>query len=127
MDISVLLAKYLGPVMLLTGTSLLLNKHLARDVMADVLRSPALLMTAGFMALMVGLTVVIFHNLWVAGWPVIITIYGWLALLVGIVRTAFPGAIRKMANRFGKNNALMKGVFAANVLLGAFLTYKGFF
>ena len=126
MDTSQLLAKYLGPVMLVAGLAFFINRQHLRAIFDDFLKSPALIFIAGFMALALGLTFVIFHNRWVADWPVIITIYGWLALVGGVMRIAFPQVAIKMGRAMIDRQALImtSGVF--NVLLGAFLTYMGY-
>jgi len=126
MNTSILLAKYMGPVMLIAGLSFFVNTKRMLAIFDDFVGSPALIFIAGFMALGLGLTFVIFHNHWVADWPVIITIYGWLALVGGVLRIVFPEVAIRMGKTMvrQKNMLLVSG--AANVLLGCYLTYQGF-
>ena len=126
MDTSILLAKYMGPVMLIAGLSFFVNTKRMQAIFEDFIASPALIFIAGFMALGLGLTFVIFHNLWVADWPVIITLYGWLAFIGGVLRIVFPEVAIKMGKVMIKQNGLLLTAGAANVLLGSYLTYQGF-
>ncbi len=126
METSQLIAKFMGPVMLVAGFSMLVNKDNLRSVFEDFIASPALIFVAGFLALMLGLALVIFHNRWVAGWPVIITIYGWLSLFAGVGRMAFPALVKRMGTAMMKREAFLTVAAILNVLLGGFLAYKGF-
>lgn len=126
MNTSILIAKYMGPVMLVAGLSFFLNRKNLRALFEDFMGSPALIFIAGFMALILGLTLVIFHNHWVAGWPVLITIYGWLALVGGVLRIVFPDVAIKMGAAMVKRDGLLMTSGVTNILLGAYLTYKGY-
>ena len=126
MDTSILIAKYMGPVMLVAGLSFIVNKQNLHAIFEDFMASPGLIFIAGFMALVLGLTLVIFHNHWVAGWPVLITIYGWLALAGGVLRIVFPGVAVKMGRAMMQRDGLLMTSGAVNILLGAFLSYMGY-
>ena len=125
MDASQLIAKFLGPVMLVAGCSMFINRQRLTAIFEDFVDSPALIFLAGFMALILGLAIVIFHNIWVADWPVLITIYGWLALFGGIMRIAFPDVAVSMGKSMLKKEWLLMVSGVASGLLGAFLGYKG--
>ncbi len=45
-----------------------------------------------------GLAIVLTHNVWVASWPVLITLFGWLTTIGGAVRIAFPDQVRTMGD-----------------------------
>ena len=126
MNTSILIAKYMGPVMLVAGLSFFINRKNLRAIFEDFMSSPGLIFIAGFIALVLGLTLVIFHNHWIAGWPVLITIYGWLALAGGVMRIVFPDVAIKMGRAMMQRDGLLLTSGAANILLGLFLTYMGF-
>lgn len=126
METSLLIAKFIGPVMLISGLSLLINSDGMRAVFEDFVNSPALIFVAGIIALAVGLAIIIFHNHWAAGWPLLITIYGWLALLGGIARIGFPQPMRKLGQKMMDRPGFLVMAGICNVLLGGFLTYRGF-
>ena len=81
MDSSILIARFMGPLMLVAGLALLVNRPHMLAVFKDMSESPGLIFIAGSMALFAGVALVTFHNLWVADWRAFITVYGWLALL----------------------------------------------
>jgi uncharacterized membrane protein len=126
MDASTLIARFLGPMMLVAGIALLANRRKMLEVFRDMVESPGLIFIAGVMALMVGVALVTFHNVWVADWRVFITVYGWLALLAGVVRMVFPDVAIGMGKRMMENRIVLIVAAVLNVLIGGFLSYMGF-
>lgn len=126
METSQLIAKFIGPVMVVAALAGLLNSKQMMAIFEDFIKSPALIFIAGIMALVMGLALVIFHNRWVADWTLIITIFGWIGIAGGILRMAFPlMAIETGKWMIGKKKMLAV-IAVLNLALGGFLTYKGF-
>jgi hypothetical protein len=94
---STLIARLMGPVLLIMGigTALgLLGVGMAAGDYTSVMREmadPALSILVGILTLLAGLAIVNAHNLWVSDWRVIITILGWLAIIRGVLSLLFPG------------------------------------
>jgi hypothetical protein len=127
METSQLIAKFIGPVMLVAALSALLNTRQIMAIFEDFIKSPALIFIAGVMTLVMGLTLVIFHNHWVADWTVIITIFGWIGIAGGIMRMAFPMLAIETGKRMIGQTKMLVVIGVINILLGSFLTYKGYF
>jgi len=64
-------------------------EHVSRDV--------ALIFLSGILLFVAGLAIVRVHNRWASGWPVVVTVIGWLALLGGLARMLFPVQLSKVA------------------------------
>lgn len=126
METSQLIAKFIGPVMLVAAVAGLLNSKQMMAIFEDFIKSPALIFIAGIMALVMGLTLVIFHNRWVADWTVIITIFGWIGIAGGILRMAFPMVAIKTGKWMIGQTKMLAVIAVLNLLLGGYLTYKGF-
>ena len=126
MSTSILIAKYIGPVMLVAAVAGLLNSKQIVAIFEDFIKSPALIFIAGVMTLVMGLTLVIFHNHWVADWRVIITIFGWIGIAGGIMRMAFPMFAIEMGKKMMGRKKMLAVIAILNTALGAFLTYKGY-
>jgi hypothetical protein len=107
--------------------SALLNTRQIMAIFEDFIKSPALIFIAGVMTLVMGLTLVIFHNHWVADWTVIITIFGWIGIAGGIMRMAFPMLAIETGKRMIGQTKMLVVIGVINILLGSFLTYKGYF
>lgn len=130
MQTSLFIAKLMGPIMIALGATLLINRDRFVEIGRQMIDNPALLLLNGALTLTAGLAVVLTHNVWSANWPVIITIFGWLMVIAGVMRTVFPvqitGIGEKMIGFLEKGPALPV-VAAIYVLLGAFLSYQGYF
>lgn len=78
------IAGLLGPAIVAITISETLNVHIwADNTAAGVYLNGALLFIAG-------LAIVRAHNLWVRGWPVLVTFTGWFVMLLGLFRMFFP-------------------------------------
>ena len=89
-------------------------------------KSPALCYMGGVLALFFGLFILIFHNKWDASWTTIITIIGWLSVIKGALLIACPKIHPNVLNWMCKGEAAMRYVGVIYLLLGLFLTVKGF-
>lgn len=127
MDSSVLIARLMAPMMVVMGAGLLFNGTSYRAVASDFLKSTGLIFLAGFTTLLLGLLIVVFHNVWVPGWPVIITIFGWIMVVAGIVRMTWPERLRSLGERMMANNALMTGATILYLVVGIVLGWFGYF
>ena len=79
----------------------------------------------GLLGVIVGLLIVVTHNVWMSGWPVLVTLIGWISLLQGIARLYIPDAFVKvykdMLNKVGFQ--VWTWVW---LLIGVYLIWVGF-
>jgi len=123
---SIFLAKLIGPVALVAAVSLFLNAAAYRAMAQEFLRSPALIYLSGLLTMTVGVAIVLTHNVWVANWPVLITVFGWLAAIGGAARIAFPEKVRTIGETMlGKPWALNIGG-AIWLAIGAIFCFFGY-
>jgi len=125
MATSIFLARLIGPVMALVGVSVLANEAAFRKLAQDFLRSPALIFLSGMILMPAGLAVVLSHNVWVANWPVIVTLLGWIAIISGAVRVFAPDRATKLGKKVLSYNFTMAAA-TFWVIVGAALCYFGF-
>jgi hypothetical protein len=95
MTTSKTIAALLGPTLVASAISLLANLGTSRTIIEGLSQSPALIMIAGYAAFVPGLAIVYFHNRWTGGWPMLVTVMGWLSLVVGLLRMVFPHTNRR--------------------------------
>ena len=128
METSLFLAKLLGPLLLVAGMGVVLNRAAYREVAEEVIETRALLYLFGIVALSAGLAIVLTHNEWVWGWPVIVTILGWLLMIRGAVRVLFPHAVGDLGTRtLARSPNLVPAGGAFGAVLGAVLCFFGYF
>jgi uncharacterized protein YjeT (DUF2065 family) len=127
MATSVFLAKLIGPVLVVAMISLFVNTAGYRAMAQEFLRSPALIYLSGVLAMIAGLAIVLSHNVWVANWPVLITLLGWLAVIGGAVRITVPDFTRKFGDTVLRNENTLRIFGAGWLAIGAILTFFGYF
>jgi uncharacterized membrane protein len=126
METSIFLAKIIGIIYLSFGIGLLLNKKYYSKVLHDLLESTTYLIFGGFLAIIFGLLILEYHNIWSKNWTVIITIVGWAALIKGIVLLIFPKIFNSFKPLFKfKGFICFLTVFV--ILFGCIFSYFGFF
>ncbi|MBW2977959.1 hypothetical protein KY331_03885 [Candidatus Woesearchaeota archaeon] len=126
MELSILIAKIFAVAYLMIGLGMLINPSYYQKAMDDMLKNNAVLYLGGIMAAVAGLLIVTYHNIWEYSWVVVITIFGWLALLKGFMLLVFPQHFAFWRGMF-KEKGYMP-IWAVIVLaLGLFFGYFGFF
>lgn len=127
MENSVFIARIFGLCYLIIGAGLLLNQKFWRDVMEDFSKSAVAILFGGMFALVVGVVIILTHNVWVANWTVMITIIGWIALIKGIWMIVFPGTVSKFMKIYQKNKDILLVQSIGALAFGAILIFFGFF
>ena len=90
MQTSLFLAKLLGPLFVALGLGLLVNHGAFQAMAAEFLRNYPLIFLSGLISLAAGLALVLTHNVWTRDWRLIITLFGWLAVIGGVLRIVTP-------------------------------------
>lgn len=126
MESSILLAKFLGPFIIVIGIGVLFNTKILRQIAKDFFKNPALVYVSGLGTFIMGLAIIIFHNIWAADWRVIITVFGWLTLIKGIYLIVLPNVLVKAARAWAKNINLIRIPWTIMFAIGIFLTIKGY-
>lgn len=126
MDSTMYLAKLIGPVMLTLGLFVVFNPTRVSRMGREVLASDALLLIAGVITLPAGLAIVLSHNIWVAGWPVLITVMGWIMIVAGLARILLPGLMQSIGAVMLEKPIVttIPGLLMASI--GAFFCYQGY-
>lgn len=115
MDISIQLAGFLGPTLMILPLSEYLNFDIWRRIDPTVVALNGLVLFTG------GLFVVRCHNVWTLEWTLVITIVGWLILTLGAYRLLFPTGRQLQEGR------TTTFVLLILFLVGCFLTSKAYF
>jgi len=123
---SIIIARLLGPFLLASAASVLLNRRSAQRVSANVEQNPAHTYLAGIISFLGGLAIVVFHNVFVAGWQGLITLVGWVSLVLGAARMLFPERMAEADRRMIQRDAGLVITTIVTVVIGVILTINGF-
>ncbi len=108
------IAGLIGPTIVALTISETMNFHIwATNI-------PPVTYLNGTLLLIAGLSIVRAHNRWTIGWPVLVTLVGWVAILLGLYRMFAPEAQQAPQNNF--THAMLVILCA----IGIFLTFKAY-
>jgi hypothetical protein len=124
MDRSRFIAALLGPTMALIAVSIVINGGMVAEMVEQISANYAMIFISGIITLPVGLAIVIGHNIW-KGWPVIITVFGWIAVAAGVARIVFAPHLAGLATGMATGTVMMVTA-AVYFVLGLFLSWKAF-
>lgn len=124
MELSIFLAKVIGWLFVIMGIFLLARQKLISSIIEDTLEQPGLLFILGFITLVMGLLLVVSHNMWTMSWPVIITIIAWLTLLGGIFRLFSPDLNKNLARGWLKKPTYIIVSAIIYIIIGLYLLSK---
>ena len=118
------IAGLMGPLLLAVGLSMFINAGIFPAMASQLAANYGLVFIAGMIALVAGIAIVRVHNIWEPSWRVIVTIFGWLAIVGGLLRMLLPDRAAAIAGTVVDNRS---GPPAVVVLaLGALLTFKAY-
>jgi len=89
MDNSIFLAKFWGWYLIIFFLILSFNPKRIKQIFTDLNDEKFLILTA-FIAIIVGLVNILFHNVWELNWKIIVTLIGWVSLFIGLALFIFP-------------------------------------
>lgn len=126
MERSRFIAKLIGPVCIAGGIGMLFNTAVFKAMFEHGLHDHLLIYLAGFIALTLGLAIVVLHNKWDCDWTVIITVFGWLAVIGGLLRMIAPQLVEDYGLRLIAHHTFFVMEGWVDVLLGVLLCYFGY-
>jgi hypothetical protein len=123
---SKMIAALIGPTLIAIAAAMLLNFRSFPQLAEQISRDPALIFLSGILLFVAGLAIVRAHNIWAGGWPVLVTVLGWVAVLGGLARMLFPTQLAAMVARVGQSSGWIVVAAAVILVIGAFLSFKGY-
>jgi len=126
MDISIFLAKILGLYLVIISIAMFANVYKFEKIIKDMVSDNAMAFLTADLALIVGILLVVSHNIWQADWRVVITVLGWLTLFKGTIRIMFPQWTEEVSERLAQSHAIVCISATITILVGIYLCYYGF-
>jgi len=118
MDNSIFLAKFWGWYLIIFFLILSFNPKRIKQIFND-LNDEKFLIISAFVAIIIGLLNILFHNIWEPNWKLIITLIGWVSLFIGLSLFIFPK--RTIAILKFINIKLVQVIYTLLFLTGLFL------
>lgn len=124
METANLLANIFGLSFIAIGLSFLIYQKEVQGII-EFFENKARVFIFGILSFVIGVAMVLSYNVWTSDWKVIITIFGWVALLKGLVALFMPETTIKYIKKAKDASWLSYGLVAV-VILGCVLIYFGF-
>lgn len=126
MNNSKFLGKVIGIYLIIVSVMLFTNMQGNIDLINSLMTNAPLMFITGFITLILGLLLVVSHNVWQWNWRVIITLIGWMVLLKGLTILFFPRAIDETTTLFVQNLTVAYSFLGLDFIIGIVLVYFGF-
>ncbi|MCK5611529.1 hypothetical protein KAR91_57190 [Candidatus Pacearchaeota archaeon] len=123
MATSIFIAKLFAVVYLFIGLGMLMSSKHYKNMLLEMMKDSSMFYFGGILATIAGFLIVNAHNVW-TGWPILISVIGWLALLKGFMLLVFPEHFKFWGKLFKKWNMSTLGVFV--IAMGFLFGYFGF-
>lgn len=121
MEVSIFLGRALGIYLLIISLSMLFNHKIFFRTFQQWFEQPATITLTAFISIILGILMVLVHNVWVLDWRIVITLLAWLTLIKGIVRLNFPSAVPQTMEYFHQRKAAYFTLSILCLILAIFL------
>jgi hypothetical protein len=109
------LAGLVGPTLIVLAVSEALNLGIWTTVSAQAL-APVIYLN-GTLLFVAGLAIVRAHNRWVLGWPVLLTLVGWIVMFGGLLRMFEPLSGQLPEQKPAAAYAVLAVIFVVGIVL----------
>ena len=122
------LSRLIGLYCILVALSMITRRQATLESVTALLHNPSMISILGVITLAAGLAMVLAHNIWSGGAPVVIvTLVGWITLIKGLFFLFLPpDAEAGFFLRQLHYQELFYWYGAVSLVLGVYLTYGGF-
>jgi uncharacterized protein YjeT (DUF2065 family) len=124
---TIVLARIVGPLLAVSGLALSARPGIMPRIIDAFATDPSEALLWGFVALLLGLTVLAFHQRWNGPVEIAITLLGWILILRGVILLLFPeegiAVARTILESVPQAIVVIGAVVAA---IGAWISFMGF-
>lgn len=126
MEISKFLSKVIGLYEIIISLAMLIHMNQFAADIQRMMNNGSLMIYIGCVTVIMGLLLVVSHNIWQWQWRVLVTIVSWIVLLKGISILLFPHVLDQITLQFITNSYFAYSVVIVDFLFGILLCYFGF-
>jgi len=117
-------ARVIGPWLIIVPGIIAVRAPYMATLAADFFKSDLFVWFAGALLLFAGLLIIAFHQFWSSLAAVLISLFGWILALRGVLLLAAP-AVYERAGMTLIAPPVVRLLFGVLVLIGLYLTYVG--
>ena len=125
MELSIFLAKVFGLYLVIISIAVWLRRKDLGELAISFAQDKVHLYLSGIIFLLLGLALVVSHNIWDTAWQSVISVLGWLTLAKAGIRIFFTNKVGAIVHKaIGSKWYWL--VITASLLIGIWLVYIGF-
>jgi len=122
-NLSFFLAKFWGWYLIIFFAILSFNPKRIIQILKD-LEDQKFTILISFIAIIIGLLNILFHNIWEADWRLIITLIGWISIFIGLALFIFPKQTISFLDYV--NIKFVQLLYMLLLIVGLYLLNKGY-
>lgn len=126
LDITFVIARILGPLLIAIGIALITQPSAMLTSATEVLSNEGLRVMGGVLGLGIGLTLAVLHTRFDGVTAIIVTLLGWLTVARGALHLLAPSIARDAVLLAMENARVVPIVGCVLALLGVWLAYTGY-
>jgi hypothetical protein len=119
------LAELWGISMVIISLALLWKENYFKNLSDSIANDDQKLFCWGIFSAIIGVAMVLGYNVWEWQWQIIITLFGWAALVKGLAMLFLPEQIKTLTGKLAQNQYFSYAPIAV-LIVGLILTYLGF-
>lgn len=119
-------AKAYGIYFLVVGIALFANPGRFRAWYQEILQEDRRALFGGVIALLIGSFIIAAHNVWVADWPLLITLIGYWGVIKGAGLLIVPNFAEVFRGMIGNSDSVYRISGVVWAVIGLLLFYHGF-
>lgn len=123
---TLLLVKIFGVIFTAIGLGFLLDPKQYEKMVTDYQKNSGLTYLAGIFTTLIGILIVTFHNIWEVSLAGLMTLFGWSALIKGLIILVFPKLIFQIAEKMLKIKNCILAMGLVILVLGIYLLWQGY-
>jgi len=124
---TIYLGRLLGLYCLILAIAMMSHRQASIDIVTAMVHEASVLELTAIMAMVVGLAIILAHNVWSGGAaPVLVTLGGWISLVKGLVFMFLPPATSIVYFDALRYAQFFYFYMSITLVIGLYLTYASF-
>lgn len=120
---TIFLAQLIGPTMLAVGLGIFFSRSYYEKVYRHLENETLAVLMGGIAALVIGILMVLNHNVWTSLLASIVTLVGWLSIVKGLLLIIVPKRVDKIGDWMAGKSGWFTFAALLYTLIGAYVTY----
>ena len=126
MELSKQLSKIIGIYLVIVSIAIAINTDNFINLVNIFIKDKPLIFLSSFFTLLLGIILIVIHNIWQWNWRVMITILSWIIFIKGICLLFYPQYLHSFSAVYSHNHEFIYSIAVMDCLLGLLFLYFGF-